>query len=148
LTAGIGVAALLMRGRPLRAATIAVFASALLLAALFGGVLPRLTALFPARQVARLVPPGAPVAVSGYHEPSLVFLLGTHTKLTDGGGAAAFLLDTPGAVAAVDQRDEASFLARVRAGQRSPDALGEVAGMNLARGRTVNLTVWTLVAKP
>ena len=148
LTAGIGVAVLLLRGRPLRAATAAIVASALVLAALFGGVLPRLTALFPAQELARLVPPGAPVAVSGYHEPSLVFLLGTHTKLTDGGGAAAFLLDTPGAVVAVDQRDEADFLARVRAGGRSPDALGEVTGMNLARGRPVDLMVWTLDAKP
>src|SRR4029079_7210604 len=69
-------------------------ASVLLSIAVFGALIPRLPAAFPAAQFSRYlrgfdcVPM---VAAAGYHEPSLVFFAGSGTRLTDGIGAADFL---------------------------------------------------------
>ena len=65
-------------------------------------VLPNADGLWLSRRLAEAatragaaVPGGAPpVAVSGYGEPSLVFLLGTRTRLI--GGAEADVADTTG----------------------------------------------------
>jgi 4-amino-4-deoxy-L-arabinose transferase-like glycosyltransferase len=147
LAAGIAPAALMLTGRPRAAAGAAVVAAMLTLGFLFGGVMPALAQLFPAEGIARLVPAGAPAAATGYREPSLVFLLGTRTKFTDGAGAATFLTETPGATAVVEQADESAFRARLAAAGREPRALGTVDGFNYSRGKPVRLTVWTLGAK-
>jgi hypothetical protein len=54
----------------------------------------------------RLGRPG-PVAITGYHEPSFVFLTGRETELTDPAGAARALAE--GRPAIVEERDEAAF---------------------------------------
>ena len=47
-----------------------------------------------------------------YQEPSLVFLLGTDTRFTDGAGAAEFMNAGPCRFALVDARSERSFMQR------------------------------------
>ena len=73
----------------------AVVAAMFLSAALYGVVMPALTPLFPSAEIARalrnVVCVGPKAAAAGFHEPSLVFMTGTSTLLTDGSGAADFL---------------------------------------------------------
>jgi len=63
--------------------------------AIYGIVIPALTPLFPSAEIARalrnVVCVGPRAAAAGFHEPSLVFMTGTSTVLTDGSGAADFL---------------------------------------------------------
>ena len=54
-------------------------------------------------------------AAAGYHEPSLVFLAGTATRLTDGAGAAEFLRGGECRFAFVEARQETSFAQRAEA---------------------------------
>ena len=54
-------------------------------------------------------------AAAGYHEPSLVFLAGTATRLTDGAGAAEFLRGGECRFAFVEARQERSFAQRAEA---------------------------------
>ena len=73
-----------------------VAASILLGIALFGVIVPGLGPLFPSSVMANILryggcPQPAVAATVGYHEPSLVFLAGTATRLTDAAGAAEFL---------------------------------------------------------
>ena len=83
---------------------------------------PALPALFPSELVAEAVrasrlqrcQAGVDLA---YQEPSLVFLLGTDTRFTDGLGAAEFLNKGACRFALVDKRSERSFIQRA-------DALG------------------------
>lgn len=61
----------------------------------FVDILPRLELAWPSRQVAQILerqPPGQLISV-GYGEPSLPFLTGTNTRLTNAEGAVALLPD-------------------------------------------------------
>src|ERR1700756_2973939 len=73
----------------------AVIAAMFLAMAIYGVVVPALTPLFPSAEVARalrnVVCVGPKAAAAGFQEPSLVFMTGTSTVLTDGSGAAGFL---------------------------------------------------------
>ena len=114
---------------------------------------PALPALFPSALIAdNLRGSGCAephVASTGYYEePSLVFLLGTDTRFTDGAGAAEFLRSGPCHFALVDARSERSFVQRA-------DAIGlhyalsqRVEGYNISIGRPVMLTVFRSAEKP
>ena len=54
-------------------------------------------------------------AGAGYHEPSLVFLAGTATRLTDAAGAADFLRGGDCRFAFVEARQERAFAQRAEA---------------------------------
>jgi hypothetical protein len=82
------------------------------------------------------------VASSGYHEPSLVFLAGTATRLTDAAGAADVLAGGDCRFAFVELRQERSF------GQRA-DALGllyapvsRIEAFNLGAGKSAIIAVF------
>ena len=97
----------------------AAAASILIAGALYGLIFPSMTSLFPSVALAE-IPQEAecqdPVAASaGYHEPSLVFLAGTQTLLTDGAGAADFLRQGGCRFAFIDSRQERSFARRAEA---------------------------------
>ena len=81
-----------------------------------------------------------------YQEPSLVFLLGTHTRFTDGVGAAEFLRAGPCHFALVDPRSERSFVQRANAlGLRY--TLGQrIDGLNISVGRPVALAIFRSAA--
>jgi 4-amino-4-deoxy-L-arabinose transferase-like glycosyltransferase len=103
-------------------ATLRGAAAALLIqAAIFGVIVPSSSALFPSATLAKVMRDSgcsAPVAAAaGYHEPSLVFLAGTATRLTDGAGAAEFLRGGECRFAFIESRHERSFAQRA-------DALG------------------------
>ncbi|MDT8287901.1 MAG: hypothetical protein RQ748_12395, partial [Elusimicrobiales bacterium] len=85
----------------------------------------------------------APVtAAAGFSEPSLVFISGTGTILTSGGGAARHLLTAPRAAAIVESRELAGFKAAL--GGRAGDVreAATVSGINYSKGRQVTLHVF------
>lgn len=81
-----------------------------------------------------------PVAITGFHEPSFVFLTGRNTELTDAAGAARALAE--GRPAIVEARDADAF--REAAAERGVTgrAVGVVSGHNYSKGDNVSLTVY------
>jgi 4-amino-4-deoxy-L-arabinose transferase-like glycosyltransferase len=127
----------------IRAAVMAL----LVLAVGFEFAAPALDALWLSRSAAALiastgVPGGVPVAVAGDAEPSLVFLLGTKTKLLSADAAADYLVTTPNARALVETRSETAFLATLAAHRLMPQALGTVSGFNYSNGHGMRLTLY------
>jgi 4-amino-4-deoxy-L-arabinose transferase-like glycosyltransferase len=83
-----------------------------------GALVPLLRPLFPSAMLAYYVHPSCEnplYASAGYHEPSLVFLFGTSTRLTDGSGAADFLLEGGCRYAFIEARHERAFVQRAEA---------------------------------
>ncbi len=150
--AGIVLATLLpawlaIRGRLMTAAMALALAAGATYPTVFHAVLPSLDRMFVSRSVAHVVDTlaiSAPVAAAGFHEPSLVFLLGTATELTDGAGAAAHLARVPNSVAVVADREQDAFLAAARAAGLAPVEVGRVDGFNYSRGKDVSLGVWAV----
>ena len=87
-----------------------------------------------------------PVAITGFHEPSLVFLTGRNTELTDAAGAAHALAE--GRPVIVEARDADAFReASARLGVTGR-AVGVVNGHNYSKGDDVSLTVYAPTGGP
>ena len=124
----------------------AIAASILMSIALFGIVVPAYSALFPSLPLARYLRIAGcenPIAAAaGFHEPSLVYLAGTSTRLLDGTGAADFLRPGGCRFAFVEARHERNFLRRA-------DAIGlrysqgpRLEGYNISTGRSVSIAIY------
>ena len=83
-----------------------------------------------------------PAAAAGYSEPSLVFLLGTATKLTNGAGAAAHVKATPGAAAIVEDRELEAFLLALGPQAVTLREIASPRGLNYSKGKPVTLHVF------
>jgi len=132
------------RGLHLPAAALAVALSVPVYAGVFAGVLPRLERLWVAPRladaVAAVAPEGAAVALSGYHEPSAVFMLGTKVRLVNAADVADILAADPAAVGIVDERDRAAFAARLeQLGVPPLPVRAEVDGFNYSKGKPARL---------
>ncbi|WP_132086283.1 glycosyltransferase family 39 protein [Caulobacter sp. BK020] len=149
LAAGVVGAVLLMR----RTAAIAlVTAGALGIAAhaaLVGLLVPRLEPLLLSPRLERaleqadLAPRGGapgPVAVTGYSEPSMIFLLGTTTELTDPVGAAQAVAE--GRPAVVEGRQDQAFKAALAALGQTARPAGVVDGFDYSDGDKERLTLY------
>ncbi|CCG41794.1 ArnT family glycosyltransferase [Magnetospirillum molischianum] len=151
--AGTGLlsAWLAMRGRVLGAAFAVLVTSCATFPVVLDGVLPQLNQLWVSRSVAELVatrPHQGPVVVAGYSEPSLVFLLGTDTRLTTGSEAAAILAERAGTLVLISDREEAAFQAECAERAVKTAVVGKVKGFNYSRGRPVALTAYAVEDKP
>src|SRR5262249_44119323 len=104
---------------PERSILRAMGASILLAITFYAVIIPALRPQVPSVALARVLRESGcaqPLAASaGYHEPSLVFLAGTSTFLTDGAGAAEFLRQGPCRFAFVEARNERHFVLRAEA---------------------------------
>jgi 4-amino-4-deoxy-L-arabinose transferase-like glycosyltransferase len=124
----------------------AVAAAMLLAFAVFGVVLPSLTTLFPSAEVARelrnVTCVGPKAAAAGYHEPSLVFMTGTSTLLTDGSGAADFLSQGSCRFALVERSAERTFVQRAEAIGLRYNAATRIDGYNISQGRPVSIAIF------
>jgi hypothetical protein len=114
---------------------------------------PSLPALFPSELIAdALRDSGCAeplVASTGYYEePSLVFLLGTDTRFTDGTGAALFLGQGPCRFALIDTRSVGNFVQRANSIGLHYALVQRVEGYNISIGRPVMLTVFRSVVNP
>jgi hypothetical protein len=120
----------------------------------FAGVLPTLDHLMVSKRAAQLVAStgasGGAVAAAGFHEPSLVFQIGTKMKLAKNGAEAAdFLATTPNAVALVEKHEEASFHQRLNQQLLQVEQLGQpIVGLNYSKGDEVTLTLYRLHKGP
>lgn len=121
-----------------------------LYAVAYGAVLPSVDGIWISRQAARTVArvapcPGRVVASAGYSEPSLVFLLGTGTRLVDGAEAARHLAEGGAcALALVESRQEAAF--RGALAGTEPVRHGVAEGINYNNGRRITLTLYSLAS--
>ncbi len=84
-----------------------------------------------------------PVAITGFHEPSFVFLTGRETQLTDAAGAAKALAE--GRPAIVEARDDQAFRTAMSELGAACRSVGEVRGHNYSNGDDVRLTVYAPV---
>jgi 4-amino-4-deoxy-L-arabinose transferase-like glycosyltransferase len=113
---------------------------------LFQTVIPSLEPLWPAPRLAALLQrEGAdrqPTALAGFHEPSAVFLLGTDTLLTDLDGVAQHL-DRHGEAVAILPTESLGQLEALSpaAATRERRSVGRVRGLNISKGRPLDLTV-------
>lgn len=80
------------------------------------------------------------IAVTGFHEPSLVFLTGRNTELTDGTGAARALAE--GRPVIVEARDADAFREAAAELGVTGRVVGTVNGHNYSKGDDVSLTVY------
>jgi hypothetical protein len=124
----------------------AAFAALLTMITVFGFVAPSLRPLFPSAAIERVLRraacPMPAVAAAGFHEPSLVFLVGTPTRLTDGGGAADFLRQGPCRFAIVEMRQERGFVQRAEAIGLRYAAQAKIEGININGGRQLSLVIY------
>ena len=124
----------------------ASFALVCIVIAVFGIIAPSLRPLFPSATIERLFrsvdcrEPRA--AAAGYHEPSLIFLLGTETRLTDGAGAADFLRQGGCRFAIVEMRQERAFVQRAEATLLRYAAFARIDGINISGGRPISLAIY------
>jgi 4-amino-4-deoxy-L-arabinose transferase-like glycosyltransferase len=124
----------------------AIGASILLVGALLGLIVPALSAVFPSAMLADITRESGcrePLAASaGYEEPSLVFLVGTSTLLTDGPGAAEFLHGGDCRFAFIDGRYERSFAQRAQAIDLQYSLVTRIEGFNIGNPRPLAIAVY------
>ncbi len=132
--------------RAWRTIPIAVAAFGLLYASSYRSVLPQIDTIWVSRTAAAAVSAHRPcadtvVASAGFSEPSLVFLLGTPTRLGLGPEAARHLLDDPAcALALIEQRQANAF--RATLGEQTPMALARFNGFNYSKGDWLDFTLY------
>src|SRR6516162_5129434 len=124
----------------------AFVAAAFLAFAIYGVILPAVTPLFPSTEIARALRnvacAGPKAAAAGFHEPSLVFMTGTSTLLTDGSGAADFLNQGSCRFALVEQRSERAFVQRAEAIGLRYNVATRIEGYNISQGRPVSISIF------
>ncbi len=143
---GIGAIVLLLQRKNLAACMSAACAALIFFPLLCWGVPGHLDRIWVSPRAAALVarnrhPGDPPVVLSGYVEPSLVFLLGTGTLLEppkDAGTTAA----RQGGLALVEDRSRPVFLARLTELGATAKPVDQLSGINYSRGRKVHITLY------
>jgi 4-amino-4-deoxy-L-arabinose transferase-like glycosyltransferase len=128
-------------------------ASVLVAVTVYAVTFRSLPSLFPSAMVADVIGEAdckKPQAVStfAYQEPSLVFLLGTDTRFTDGAGAADFLRAGDCHFALVDSRSDRSFVQRAESIGLRYSLSQRIEGFNISVGKPVLLTIFRSEANP
>jgi 4-amino-4-deoxy-L-arabinose transferase-like glycosyltransferase len=124
----------------------AFVASAFLAFAIYGAVLPAMMPAFPSAEIARalrnVVCVGPKAASAGFLEPSLIFMTGTSTLLTDGSRAADFLSQGTCRFALVEQRSERAFVQRAEAIGLRYNVASRIEGYNISQGRPISVSIF------
>jgi 4-amino-4-deoxy-L-arabinose transferase-like glycosyltransferase len=139
-------AAMIWQARNAKAVAVAALAVLILYPTFALGTAPRLEQLWLSPRLAEAVqrhalPNDPPVIASGYTEPSLVFLLGTHTKLLNGKPAGEEAAKT-GGLALIGADQEPRFQAALRAGHAKAQPLETIDGINYSRGLKMHVTLY------
>jgi hypothetical protein len=135
-----------------RALTRATAAMVLMGIGVYSMILPVLGPLFPSVTLTGVLRESGcthPVAASaGYDEPSLVFLAGTETHLTDALRAADFLREGDCRFAFIETNEERAFALRAEAiglrYQRGP----RVEAFNFSKGQPITIAIFRSVGEP
>jgi 4-amino-4-deoxy-L-arabinose transferase-like glycosyltransferase len=137
---------------PERAVLRGMIASLLIALTVYAVTFPSLPALFPSAVIADAINSDEckmpQVASTGYQEPSLVFLLGTDTRFTDGAGAAEFLRKGACHFVLIDARSERAFVQRANAIGLRYALMQRIDGFNISVGQPVALTAFRSVGTP
>ncbi len=122
-------------------------------AVLIGLIVPSLTPMWLTPRIVAAIQESKPcqnsiLASSQYHEPSLIFMAGTNTKLTDTQGAAAHLaMDPACALALVPVADEPALQSALVGSGKTAARLKEIDGTNYSSGDKLALGLYR-VANP
>ena len=139
-----------LRGRLLEAAIATILLEALILAPTLQVIIPNMDELWLSRSVARAVEhhrgsagdPTPVIAAAGYHEPSLVFLCGTETKLVSAPEAALYLRKNPQGLAVVRDKLDGEFLKAISNHNGSVKLLERIQGINYTKGKKMTLNLY------
>ena len=83
------------------------------------------------------------VAAAGYHEPSLVFLAGTRTRLVDGATAAEILRGGDCRLAIIESRQDRAFAQRAERNGLRYSLRGRVENsININGGRSISFAIY------
>jgi 4-amino-4-deoxy-L-arabinose transferase-like glycosyltransferase len=148
--AGLGAAWLMARDRPRPAVVLGLTCGVLAHAMLLAGLAPRLLPLWlsnraeAAMERAKLLPrqgiADAPVAVTGYAEPSLVFALGTATELDTPQEAAQAIAENRPAI--VESRQDGAFRRALAGLGAEAVAVARIRGLDYSNGQQMTLTIY------
>ncbi len=138
------------RNRLVEAAMTAVILTALILAPTLHVIMPNAEGLWLSRSVAQAVERygesvsdlPAVLAAAGYHEPSLVFLCGTDTKLVNAVQAASHLRQNTNGLALVSKRKDDLFQKTLANSKESVQVLETIKGFNYTKGKRVTLNLY------
>ncbi len=139
---------LLHRDRPIGAVVCAGAAALAVFVSAYAYQLPRLQTIWMSPRIAEAVARARPcpqttLATVPYVEPSLVFLVGTGTRLTDARGAAEHLLHDPTcALALIGAQEQGQFLSLMAAAKIEPRAVDRISGINYSNGKRLELTLY------
>ncbi|CAN7361624.1 glycosyltransferase family 39 protein [Phyllobacterium sp. LjRoot231] len=148
LAAGVFASGLVLNHNLKRALQASATFAIITLVLLTWGVVPALTPIWLSPAIANAFNAAkqcdnSVLASASYAEPSLVFLAGTPTILTDGAGAAKHLVDDPAcAISAVDEREHDAFIKGLPQGEKSVAVIATVSGINYSKGRKTTITLY------
>jgi 4-amino-4-deoxy-L-arabinose transferase-like glycosyltransferase len=141
-----------LKQRMIAATGFALLSALLLYPVLSAGIAPDLGPIWMSRSIAdHLAHDRAaydpPPVLSGYVEPSAVFLLGTDTRLETGKVAGATMAQQ-GGLAIVEDRDRTGFLQSLHAAGGKERAIDQVFGFDYSRGRREHVTFYRVTPAP
>jgi len=129
-----------------------IAASILLMFGIYAFIIPSIVTAFPSATLSRILREAnctdPQVAAAGYHEPSLVFLAGTSTRLADGADAAEFLRAGGCRFALIEARHERAFLRRAELIGLRYAPPQRFDGYNYSNGRAVSFGVYRSEGAP
>ncbi len=135
-----------------RAFVRAAAAAVLMAFGIYAVVVPSLGQAFPSVMLADVLREARcaqPLAASaGYEEPSLVFLAGTPTRLTDAAGAADFLRQGGCRFAFIEARQERAFALRAEAIGLRYDPGPRIDAFNISNGQPITIAVFKSTGTP
>ena len=109
----------------------------------FGKVIPSLQDMHLAPRlktaVAELTPPVEIIVAAGYHEPSMIFTLGTETLLFTASEAALFLGEAPDGLALIESRAEGDFIAAAAKAGVRVEKVKSIKGYNISRAQKIEI---------
>lgn len=136
---------------PLRRIVAVAVCAGITYALLFGVIAPSLKPVWLSPAIEAAVRANRPcdttvLASAGYHEPSLVFLVGTKTVLTDVDGVARHLLADPACALALAQvGDEQKLNGLLAAQGKSANRVARIDGLNYSSGDKLSLGLYRVV---
>jgi 4-amino-4-deoxy-L-arabinose transferase-like glycosyltransferase len=134
--------------RYIHAAVVTIAGTALVVAPSLQWILPNVNCLWLSRNVTNAARQRAGENVmlcsSGYHEPSLVFQLGTRTLLTSASGAAVCLRSCTGAMALIDRTEDDDFKRETKNLGLHVKPAGAFFGFNYSKGRNMFLRLYVV----
>jgi 4-amino-4-deoxy-L-arabinose transferase-like glycosyltransferase len=138
------------RGARTQALLASVIAATVLVPTLTAGIGPRLDTIWVTPHAAALVakdhrPGDPPPIIAGYVEPSLIFALGTDTRVGTG-ATAAQMAAQQGGLSLIEDRERDAFLAGLATRDTQAFPVDALRGYDYSHGRKVHITIYRVAA--